>query len=97
MSPLQTLADDVINPVTDWLDGLGRADELQVRERAAPPRSSIRHAARSRRQRARWPSSPSCARILDLPTIDDSTGVTAEVISQGTGNFNRTFEISKGS
>ena len=29
MSPVQSLADDVINPVTDWLDGLGRADELQ--------------------------------------------------------------------
>ena len=26
---MQTLADDVINPVADWLDGLGRANELQ--------------------------------------------------------------------
>ena len=30
VSPLQSLADDVINPVTDWFDGLGRADELQA-------------------------------------------------------------------
>ena len=29
MSPIQSLADDVFNPVSDWLDGLGRANELQ--------------------------------------------------------------------
>ena len=29
MSPIQNLADDVFNPVADWLDGLGRANELQ--------------------------------------------------------------------
>ena len=29
VSPIQSLADDVFNPASDWLDGLGRANELQ--------------------------------------------------------------------
>jgi rod shape-determining protein MreC len=96
VSPLQTLADDVINPVADWFDGLGRANELQdendrLRAQLDSARSEIAAAKGSLAELTEL------RQILDLPTIDDSTGVTAEVVSQGTGNFNRTFEISKGS
>jgi rod shape-determining protein MreC len=96
VSPLQSLADDVVNPVTDWLDGLGRADELQsenerLRAQLERARSQIAAAKGSLAELTELRA------ILDLPTIDDSTGVTAEVVSQGTGNFNRTFEIAKGS
>jgi rod shape-determining protein MreC len=96
VSPLQTLADDIINPVSDWFDGLGRADELQaendrLQRQLDAARSEIAAAKGSLAELTEL------KQILDLPTIDDSTGVTAEVISQGTGNFSRTFEIDKGS
>lgn len=96
VSPLQTLADDVINPVSDWLDGLGRASELQsendrLQRQLADARSEV---AAAKGSAARLNE---LERILDLPTIDDSTGVTADVVSQGTGNFTRTFQIAKGS
>ncbi len=96
VSPVQSLADDVINPVTDWFDGLGRADELQaendrLREQLDTARSQIAAAKGSLAELSEL------RKLADLPTIDDSTGVTAEVISQGTGNFERTFEIGKGS
>jgi len=29
VSPIQDLADDVFNPAANWIDGLGRANELQ--------------------------------------------------------------------
>ncbi len=35
--------------------------------------------------------------IVDIPTIEDYDGVVADVVSQETGNFDRTFRISKGS
>jgi rod shape-determining protein MreC len=96
VSPLQTLADDVFNPVADWFDGLGRADELQdqndqLRRQLADARSEVAAAKGSAARLAEL------EQILDLPSIDDSTGITADVVSQGTGNFTRTFQISKGS
>jgi rod shape-determining protein MreC len=96
VSPLQSLADDVINPVSDWFDGLGRATELQdenarLQRQLADARSEVAAAKGSAARLAEL------EQILDLPSIDDSTGVTADVVSQGTGNFTRTFEISKGS
>lgn len=95
VSPLQTLADDVVNPASEWLDGLGRANELQdenerLRRQLADARSGV---AAAKASLARLNE---IERILDLPTIDDSTGVAADVISQGAGNFTRTFEIAKG-
>ena len=96
VSPLQTLADDVINPVADWFDGLGRANELQdqneqLRRQLADARSEVAAAKGSAARLAEL------EQILDLPSIDDSTGITADVVSQGAGNFTRTFQISKGS
>ena len=37
VSPMQDLADDVFNPAADWLDGLGRANELQDQNEQAAP------------------------------------------------------------
>lgn len=95
VSPLQTLADDVINPVGDWFDGLGRANELQdenerLRRQLDAARTEI---AAAKGSLARLTE---LEQVLDLPTIDDTNAVTAEVVSQGAGNFTRTFTISKG-
>jgi cell shape-determining protein MreC len=36
VSPIQNLADHVFNPVTDFFDGLGRANELQSASSRGP-------------------------------------------------------------
>lgn len=96
VSPLQTLADDVINPASDWLDGLGRANELQdentrLRAQLNSAKSEIA-AAKGSLARLR-----ELEGILDLSDIQDSDAVVADVVAHSSDNFSRTFRISKGS
>jgi rod shape-determining protein MreC len=96
VSPVQDLADDVINPVADWLDGLGRANELQdqndkLRRQLDAARAEV---AASKASQARLEN---LEQIADIPDIDDGDAVTAEVIDAGAGNFSRSLRISKGS
>ncbi len=73
VSPVQTLADDVINPAADWFDGLGRANELQDRERRSSVSSSMRRGARSRRRRVARRARRRSQDIADLPTSPTAT------------------------
>jgi rod shape-determining protein MreC len=96
VSPLQDVADDVINPVAEWFDGLGRADELQdqneqLRRQLDAARAQIAAG------RANQVELGNLKDVLDLPDVEDGTAVTAEVVGQGAGNFSRTLRISKGS
>jgi rod shape-determining protein MreC len=96
VAPVQHLADDAINPVADWLDGLGRASELQdenarLRRDLDAARSEI---AAAKGSLARLDE---VEQILDLPDVADADGVVADVVTQGADNFSRTFRISKGS
>jgi rod shape-determining protein MreC len=96
VSPLQSLADDVINPASDWLDGLGRANELQdenerLRAQLNDAKSEIAAAKASLAQLAEF------QQLYDLSNIQDSDAVVAEVVVQSSDNFSRTFRISKGS
>jgi rod shape-determining protein MreC len=96
VSPLQTLADDVINPASDWLDGLGRATELQaenerLRAQLNSAKSEIAAAKGSLARLAELEG------ILDLSNIQDSDAAVADVVAQSSDNFSRTFRISKGS
>lgn len=96
VSPLQHLADDVINPVTNWFDGLGRASELQdanakLRRQLDAAKAEIAAA------KASLADLKTLKQVLDLPDIADGTAVTAEVVDSAAGNFSRAFRISKGS
>ena len=86
VSPLQSLADDVINPASDWLDGLGRANELQdentrLREQLAAAKSEIAAAKGSLAELN------ALKEIVDLPDIADADGVVAEVVAQTSGQL----------
>jgi rod shape-determining protein MreC len=96
ISPLQDLADDAISPVTDFFDGLGRGDELareneRLRARNAELQGKIAAAQAALADVAELRES------LDLPNIADYDGVFATVVDGTAGNFERTFQIDKGS
>ncbi len=82
--------------MSDFLDGLGRASELRdentrLREQLDAAKSEIAAAAGSLAELK------TLRGILDLPDDRDADAVTAEVVTQGGGNFERSFRISKGS
>jgi rod shape-determining protein MreC len=96
VSPVQHLVDDVVNPASDWLDGLGRANELQdqneqLRRQLAAAKAQIAAG------KANQTELDNLRKILDLPDQSDAYGVSAEVVGTGAGNFSRSLRISKGS
>jgi rod shape-determining protein MreC len=95
VSPLQDAADGVIDPVADWLDGLGRANELQDQNEKLRRQLDAAHAevAAAKASLARLAE---LENVLDLPTIADGDAITAEVVDSAGGNFSRAFRISKG-
>jgi rod shape-determining protein MreC len=96
VAPIQSLADDVFNPASDWLDGLGRANELQDQNEklqreldAAKAQIATAQADQSELDQLR--------QMNDLVNVADGDAVTAQVVGQGAGNFSRSLVISKGS
>jgi rod shape-determining protein MreC len=96
VSPLQDAADSAINPATDWVDGLGRANELadqneKLRQQLDAAKSEIAAAKASLARLHEY------EQILDIPDVADGDAITAEVVGAGAGNFSRSLRISKGS
>jgi rod shape-determining protein MreC len=95
VQPVRDLSSSVFNPVTDWLDGLGRASELQsendrLRRQLAHAKTE---AAAGAAARARVEE---LNQLFDLPQVEDYDGVVAEVTVQS-ASFDRQFSINKGS
>jgi rod shape-determining protein MreC len=96
VSPIQNLADDAIDPVTNFFDSLGRADELeaenaQLRRKLAAAEGAVAEGQAATRRLAE------IQELLDLPQIDDYTGIVASVVDGSVGNFTRTLTLDKGS
>src|SRR5581483_6860255 len=51
---------------------------------------------RLQRQKAVGSDVTELERLLDLPRIEDATGIAARVVGTATGDFERTVEINKG-
>ncbi len=96
VAPVQDLADDAINPVADWLDGLGRANELQDENDKLRRQLDVARAAIAA-DKATQVELANLRAIADIPDIDDGTAITALVDGDGPGNFSRTMRLSKGS
>jgi len=96
VSPIQDLADDVFNPAANWIDGLGRANELQDQNDQLRRELDAANAqlAAGKADQAELDTLRS---IADLPNVADGDAVTAEVVGPGAGNFSRSMIISKGS
>jgi rod shape-determining protein MreC len=96
VAPVQHLVDDVVNPISDWFDGLGRASELRdenttLRRELSQMKAEVA-AAKVAQARIKELSA-----LADIPTVDDHDGVVAQVVAQSSGNFSRTFRLDKGS
>src|SRR5207253_905967 len=96
VSPVQSLADDVISPAVDFLDGLGRATELaqendRLRGQLARAKADALEGREAKTKLAQAEG------LLDLPQITDYAFVAANVVDGPTGNFERTFQLDKGS
>ena len=96
VSPLQNLVDDAINPVTNFFDSLGRADELeaenaQLRRKLAAAEGAVAEGQAATRQLEEIKG------LLDIPQIADYDGIVASVVDGPVDNFSRTLQLDKGS
>jgi rod shape-determining protein MreC len=95
ISPIQGVADDAISPVTDFFDNIGEAGRLrdeneQLRSANADLRSQLAANADALAE------ANAVRETLDLPRQADYDSVFASVVDGSTGNFERTFQIDKG-
>ena len=87
VAPVQDLADDVINPVADWLDGLGRANELQDENDKLRRQLDAARAADRGRQGDAGASWPSSGRSPTSPTSTTAPRSPPRSIGRGPGQL----------
>jgi rod shape-determining protein MreC len=96
ISPAQNVVDDLVNPVADFFDSLGRADELDA-ENAELRRRIAALEGEVERSRVAADENDSFREVFDIPQLEDAGGIVAEVVSGSVDNFRRTWRVNKGS
>jgi rod shape-determining protein MreC len=96
IAPVQDAVDTAFSPVRDLVNGVTsygsvKDENEQLKREIADLRGRIR------RERAVGSDVGELEKLLDLPTIEDATGVTARVIGGSPGNFERTVQLDRGS
>lgn len=95
ISPVQGVVEDGFNPIQNVFDGVTKVDSL--REQNARLKARITELEGSMSQeRAIGEQVSELELLLDLPNIEDATGVVARVIGGPPGNFERTLTLNKG-
>lgn len=94
-APIQSAVDDVVNPVSDWFDGVVNSGDVarerdELRAQLDDLEGSLARAegAISENQELR--------RMLDLPFAGDLDGVAAQVIAHSPNSFEQTITVNKG-
>jgi rod shape-determining protein MreC len=95
IAPMQRAIDSVVDPVTDFFDGLGRADELEAENARLRNRNAELEAAVERAQAA-VDENDRFREIFDIPQIEDIGGIVAEVTTGSVDNFRRTWRVDQG-
>jgi len=96
IAPLQRGIDSVVDPIADFFDGLGRADEIEaenqrLRDENAKLQGEVEQAASAVAENERF------REIFDIPQIEDFSAIGATVSSGPVDNFSRTWRLDKGS
>ena len=95
IAPVQGVVDDAVHPVANLFDGVSKYDK--VRAENARLRARINELEKNLyTERAVGQNVSELEALLDLPNIEDVTGVVAQVIAGSPGNFERTITLNKG-
>jgi rod shape-determining protein MreC len=95
LQPVQSVVDSAFSPVRNGLEGITGYGSVKD-ENALLKKRVAALEGRLLRERAVGSEVNELGKLLDLPTIQDATGVAARVISGAPGNFERTVVINKG-
>jgi rod shape-determining protein MreC len=95
LQPVQSLVDSAFDPVREAAQGVTDYGSLKD-ENARLKREIADLKGQRLRERAVGSDVGELQKLLDLPTIEDATGVTARVVSGAPGNFERTVVVNKG-
>jgi rod shape-determining protein MreC len=95
LAPVQSVVDSAFTPVRNGIDGITGYGSVKD-ENALLKKRVADLEGRLLRERAVGSEVNELGKLLDLPTIQDATGVAARVISGAPGNFERTVVINKG-
>lgn len=95
IAPVQNVVDDAFSPVRDLWDGV--TDYSAVKDENERLKRELAAAqGKLERERAVGSEVSELEKLLDLPTIEDATGVAARVVGGAPGNFERTVQLDKG-
>jgi rod shape-determining protein MreC len=95
IAPVQNLVDDAFSPVRNWVNDVTDAGKLRSENEALRKQIDTLQ-GQVNRDKAVGSQAGELEKLLDLPTIEDATGVAARVIGGAAGNFQRTVEIDRG-
>lgn len=96
IQPVQSVVDSGFDPVRNAAEGITGYGSLKD-ENARLEKEIADLRGQRLRERAVGSEVGELEKLLDLPTIEDATGVTARVVSGAPGNFERTVIVNKGS
>lgn len=95
VAPVQDAVDGVFSPVSNVFDGVTKVDGLE-RDNARLRARIAGLEGKLSRERGIADEYSQLVRLLDIPDVEDVTGVVARVITGPAGNFERTLTINKG-
>ena len=95
LAPVQDVVNSAFNPVRDLFGGVTDFGSLKDQNERLKRELAAAQGKLSR-ERAVGSQVGELEKLLDLPTIEDATGVAARVIGGAPGNFERSVEINKG-
>ena len=95
LAPVRNVVNDAFKPVQDVTGGITNYGSVKD-ENARLKRQLAALQGKIQRERAVGSQVGELEKLLDLPTIEDATGVAARVVGGSPDNFERTVEINKG-
>ena len=95
VAPLQRGVRSAFRPVADVFDGVAEVGDLRAENARLRARVSRLEGSLSK-ERAIGQEVGNLEQLLDLPNIEDATGVAARVVGGPPGNFERTIVLNKG-